>query len=212
MKHILIVSLFLCLVAFAYAEAESNPLNDYLNNPTATTYKLAVSTLCDNIIKGENINHNKLNLAYITTYESSRLMEDLQVNADSLATGDRFMLANMLLGNEEYAKAVVLYDGLNRDYPNWSCPWRHNGEALYKLKQYDAAVTSLTQAIATNTEHYDAYIWMAKALKEQGKYKEALKNLEKAITLSPEAEESEDQAVSQEEIKALLKELKKKAK
>ncbi|MDD3235381.1 MAG: tetratricopeptide repeat protein [Candidatus Cloacimonetes bacterium] len=212
MKHILIVSLFLCLVAFAYAEAESNPLNDYLNNPTATTYKLAVSTLCDNITKGENINHNKLNLAYITTYESSRLMEDLQVNADSLATGDRFMLANMLLGNEEYAKAVVLYDGLNRDYPNWSCPWRHNGEALYKLKQYDAAVTSLTQAIATNTEHYDAYIWMAKALKEQGKYKEALKNLEKAITLSPEAEESEDQAVSQEEIKALLKELKKKAK
>ncbi|MDD2227868.1 MAG: tetratricopeptide repeat protein [Candidatus Cloacimonetes bacterium] len=212
MKNILIVSLLICLAAFAYAEAQSNSLNEYLNNPNAASYKLAVSTLCDNITKGENINQNKLNLAYITNHETSRLMEQLQADAKTLAAGERFMLGNILLSQEEYTKAIAIYDGLNKDYPNWSCPWRHNGEALYRLKQYDAAVIALQQAIDTKEDHYDAYVWMAMALKEQGNYKEALKNLETALTMSPETEESEDEAVSQEKIQALLKELRAKVK
>jgi tetratricopeptide (TPR) repeat protein len=52
---------------------------------------------------------------------------------------------------------------------------------------------------------------MAISLNELGRYTEALKNLETALTLSPEEEESDDEAISQERIDALYKELKKKA-
>jgi tetratricopeptide (TPR) repeat protein len=134
-------------------------------------------------------------------------MKELISKADSLAAGERFTLANILLGKEDYANAIPLYDALNRDYPNWSCPWRHKGEAYFNQKNYEAAVTSLQQAIATNTEHYDAYVWMAFSLNELGRYQEALTNLETAMTLSPTEEESEDEVLSPEQIQTLYKEL-----
>ncbi|PKN72953.1 MAG: hypothetical protein CVU50_05345 [Candidatus Cloacimonetes bacterium HGW-Cloacimonetes-3] len=211
MKQAMITILLICLAAFAFAEAESSPMNTYLSKPTSSSFSLAVTSLSDAISKGEKPNMSKLSLAYIAELEADRLMKELIANADSMAAGERFTLANMLLGKDDYMNAIPLYDALNRDYPNWSCPWRHKGEAYFNQKNYEAAVISLQQAIATNTEHYDAYVWMAISLNELGRYTEALKNLETALTLSPEEEESDDEAISQERIDALYKELKKKA-
>ncbi len=150
-------------------------------------------------------------LAAFAFADADSIMKERIANADTLSAGERFQLANELLQKDDYANAITLYDTLNRDYPDWSCPWRHKGEAWFNLKNYEAAVTSLEQAIATNSEHYDAYVWMAFSLNELGRYTEALKNLEAALALSPETEESADETLSQKKIDALYKELKKKA-
>jgi len=44
-------------------------------------------------------------------------------------------------------------------------------------------------------------------LKELGQYSAALKHLDKALELSPDAEQSEDEALSQAQIDSLYKEL-----
>lgn len=210
MKIFSLTILLLCLAGAAFAHSET-PLKDYYNNPDTDTYRNAVDKLSQSIAAGEGVYKAKVNLAYIADYEAQRLIDELLLSPDSLATGERFSLANMLLAREDFAQATKLYDALNKDFPQWSCPWRHKGEALYKQKDFSAAEQALQQAIATNLEHYDAYVWMAFTLNELGRYTEALQNLEKAMTLSPEAEESQDEVLSQEHIQQLYTELKKKA-
>jgi tetratricopeptide (TPR) repeat protein len=211
MKHLFLLSLALCICGLVFAQ-EVTPLNEYLKNPGTSNFSKAVSTLDNTISKGEKVNLSKLHLAYIADFEAKRLMEELITNADALAAGERFTLANMLLGKEQYPQAVMVYNSLNKEFPNWSCPWRHKGEAHYKLGNYQESVKALTESIRTNEQHYDAYVWMAYALNKLERYPEALQNLEKAMTLSPEEEESDDEVISEEEIQRLYNELKSKVK
>jgi tetratricopeptide (TPR) repeat protein len=102
---------------------------------------------------------------------------------------------------------IKIYDELNAESPGWSCPWRHKGQAFYNLKRYKEAASALTQAIETNREHYDAYIWMARTQYMLKKYQAALTNLEIALTLSPSAEESPGETISEDSIKAFYREL-----
>lgn len=190
------------------ASDTTDPVKNYLANPSLEGFQLAVKHLENGIAQDPLKLQPRLYLHYLCDLEAERTMEALLADAANLAPGERFSLANYLLGNEEYQKAVSLYDAINKDYPTWSCPWRHKGEALYKMKDFQAASEALSQAIATNENHYDAYIWMAKAQKELGLYREALTNLEKAMTLDPNAEESDEEAISEDEIHTLHQELK----
>ncbi len=208
MKLYFSLVMLMCLASFAFAA--DNPLYEYFNNPGEDSYRLAVTSLCEAIAKGENSNANKINLAFISQMEASRLGESMQAVADSLAPGERFALANMLLAQEKYASAVELYNKINAETPNWSCPWRHKGEALYKLKNYKAAEKALQEAIATNEQHYDAYLWLAFTQYELKQYKKAWASLEKARSLSPNAEESADQAISDTQLQELSAKLRKK--
>lgn len=212
MKHLLLLALVLCICGLIYAQTEATTLNDYLKYPGVSTFSKAVTALDHTISKGEKVNLSKMHLAYIADYEAKRLMEELIENADSLAAGERFTLANILLGQEKYEKAIGVYNSLNSEFPSWSCPWRHKGEAYYKIENYNESVKSLTEAIRTNEQHYDAYVWMAYALNKLERYPEALQNLEKAMTLSPEDEESDDEAIAEEDIQKLYQELKAKVK
>jgi tetratricopeptide (TPR) repeat protein len=212
MKNLLLLAIVLCICGLMYAQGEVTPLNAYLKNPNVANFSKAVSALDQSISKGEKVYLSQLHLAYIADYEAKRLMDELITHADSLAAGERFTLANILLGQEEYEKAIGVYNSLNSEFPNWSCPWRHKGEAYYKIENYNESVKSLTEAIRTNEEHYDAYVWMAYALNKLERYPEALQNIEKAMTLSPEEEESDDEAIAEEEIQKLYQELKAKVK
>jgi len=212
MKHLLLLSVALCISALMFAQTEATPLNTYLKNPGVANFSKAVTTLEQAINKGEKVNQSKLHLAYIAGYEADRLMEELIDNADSLAAGERFTLANILLGKEDYSRAIAVYNSLNREFPNWSCPWRHKGEAHYKQGNYNESVKALTESIRTKEDHYDAYIWMAFALNKLERYPEALQNLEIAMTLSPEEEDSDDEEVSEEDIQKLYQELKNRVK
>lgn len=207
MKSLIIALALVCIAGMLFAEESIDPIARYFDNPDFTTFQKAVESSSDSILVSKSPNMHKLRLAYIAENEVTRLLDDLQASKAGLSTGELFNLANLYLSRAAYQPAIALYDSLNAAYPNWSCPWRHKGEAYYRLKAFTEAATALKQAIATNENHYDAYIWMAMTQKELGQYAAALKNLEKAMELSPEAEESEDKALSQEQITNLYKEL-----
>lgn len=190
--------------------AETTPLNAYFETPEAATFTAAYNFCADKLAQHPEQVTYKILMANLAVMESQRLAEEIYPQVDSLQTGAKFQFANLLLAQNEFEKAIAIYDKLNQNTPKWSCPWRHKGEALFNLKRYEEAEVSLTQAIETNTEHYDAYVWMAKTQNNLGKYKEALKNLETAINLNPEAEASEDAAITEENIQALHQDLLKK--
>jgi len=207
-KVYLVLFLLICLAGLAYAQKATSPVSEYLKNPDSVTYRRAVDALSSTLARGDSISYAKLTLATLTNSEAKRLTDELIATSNTLTTGERFNLANLLLAKKEYAEAITLYDGLNRDYPDWSCPWRHKGEAYFKADKYTEAESALQKAIATNVQHYDAYIWMAYTLNELERYPEAMENLEKAKKLSPEAEGGADETISSKRIDELYQELK----
>lgn len=206
MKHIVLILITLGMAWTLFA-ADADPLESYLANPNPESFREAVEALTDSLLSAVNPNTSKAYLAYIAAEESTRLLDELQREIEELAAGQRFMLGNILLELDKLEDAVEVYDSLNEDYPNWSCPWRHKGEALFKAEDFEAAVEALAEAIQTNEEHYDAYVWMAMALKELGLYEDALANLDSALKLDPNLEESEDDIISLDEVEALYQEL-----
>ncbi|MDD4310760.1 MAG: hypothetical protein PHO32_10290 [Candidatus Cloacimonetes bacterium] len=212
MKYLIIIALLSCLSAFAFAETAANPMQEYLQDPSSRSFQQAVNALSESAEMGSEINKTKLNLAYIANYEADRLISELVSIADSLAAGERFTLANILLSREDYATSIVIYESLNKEFPKWSCAWRHKGEALYKSRDYASAAVSLEQAIATNEEHYDAYVWMAMTLNKLERYPEALKNLEQSMLLSDSEEDGGDEEFSEQSLKELYLELQQKIK
>ncbi len=208
MKHIALVMLI--LTAFCLLQAQDSPLNSYLENPNSATFEAAYNFVGEQLASDSTAISYRLLQAQLAAMEASRLIDEVTPQAPALDASGKFQFANLLLSLNRFDDAIGYYNELNRDFPAWSCPWRHKGTALYNLKQYKDAEKSLQQAVQTNAEHYDAYIWLAKTQYQLKKYKPALKNLETALTLNPEAEESMDEAVSEESIRALHDELLKK--
>ena len=182
---------------------ETNPVADYFNNPTTANYISAAQYCQKSLEKDPSQNNTKVLMANIAIMEASRLTEEVSLILDSLDTGGLFQYANLLLAQKDYAEAIKIYQKLNTDFPDWSCPWRHKGEALYRQENFKAAAIAFQQAITTNKEHYDAYLWLARAQYQLKKYKDALRNLETALALNPEAEESPDEVISADSIIAL---------
>ncbi len=195
------------LILFACLKAETTPLNAYFENPSAAAFMTAFDFCSNKLAQHPTQLTYKILMANLATMESVRLADEIHPMLDSLQTGAKFQYANLLLAQNRFDEAVAIYDVLNKNTPNWSCPWRHKGEALFELKRYEEAEVSLIQAIETNKEHYDAYVWMAKTQYQLGKYKEALKHLETALTLDPEAEASEDAGISKESVQILHRDL-----
>lgn len=206
MSRILMIIIILGLMLPLFAGG-TDPVQRYLEFPGVDYFSEAVSSLADSLNTDSDPWTIKANLAYLANAEANRLLGELRANEEHLTAGQRFMVANMLLGMDKFDPAIELYEGLNKDYPTWSCPWRHKGEALYKQEDFEAATRALSQAIKTNEQHYDAYVWMAKAMKELGRYTEALFNLDKAKELDPNAEGGEDETLSAEAVEALYQEL-----
>ena len=203
-------TIIICLIVIlgvGMLAAETNPLKDYFANPTVQSFAAAWDLYADKLAQDSTQIIVRITLATLANIEASRLTQSILPGADTLSAGSKFQFANLLLAQNKYDDAIDLYEDLNLTYPTWSCPWRHKGEALYSLRRYKDAELSLKQAIATNIEHYDAYVWMAKTQFQLKKYKAALANLETALTLNPEAEESPDETLSDESIRALHEEL-----
>jgi len=208
MKRILFFAVIIMLLGSLYAE--TNPLNTYFESPSAVTFTAAYNFCADKLAQDSTQVSYKILMANLAVMESNRIAEDIYPQVDNLEAGGKFQFANLLLAQNKFEEAIDIYSDLNLNYSTWSCPWRHKGQALYNLKRYKDAETSLTKAIETNTEHYDAYVWMARTQFELKKYKAALKNLETAMSLNPQAEESSDEVISDQSISALHEQLLKK--
>jgi tetratricopeptide (TPR) repeat protein len=208
MKKTLLFCTFLLLALFL--AAQDNPITDYFNNPNPQTFETAWNFCNSQLAEDSTQVDVKILMANLAVIESKRLADEVTPLVENLEVGGKFQYANLLLAQNRFEAAIDVYETINQDYPGWSCPWRHKGQALYSLKRYKDAEKSIAKAIETNAEHYDAYIWMARIQYKLKKYKPALKNLEIAMSLNPESEESPDEAISADSIRALHEALLKK--
>ena len=211
MKKLMLLCLILSMLSFVFAEEAANPISLYMEKPNTESFSKAVSYIAENDAKETEGMGMKLTLAFIANNELNRIME--LAKTSKLSPGESFTLANLYLSMEKYPEAIAMYDKINTDTPAWSCPWRHKGEALYEMKDYKGSVKALEQAIETNKEHYDAYIWMAKSLYELKKYKAARANIEIALKLDSSSEHgSADEEMTDKDVQDLYEKIKAKTK
>ncbi len=210
-RKILALTAAVLFVALA-AQTNVNPLREYLNEPGLETFSAAMTYLAQMQAKDPTNRRVELQAAYFAGLEAKRIMETAKEKLESLNAGDKFLMGNILMALDRLPEAVEIYDQIILDNPDWSCPWRHKGEALFKMKNYKAAAKALDKAIETNKQHYDAYVWAAFNLYELKKYKQARQYLETAFSLNAEADGHHDEEIPGEKIRDLYEKLKKKTK
>ena len=192
-----VLCLLICLLALGTIYGESkNLLGNYFEDSSLENIK----AILDDAHQSEDINESNLNLLLVHYNEMNKAMNNLEINANSLQPAQRFQLANTYLSLGKTEQAIAHYKVLNENFADWSCPWRHKGEAYYNLEDWENAETALNMAIETRVEHYDAYIWLAKVQLKLNKNKEALKTFETAMYYKgKDIEESEEEFSSEEE-------------
>ncbi len=200
MKKILFV-LCICIVSIGLcAEIDQRkPFMDYYKNPNFSNVLKAVAFYGNQIELDSTNMMNKIYLLNLYNMEMSSILNDLIENADSLNPGEAFQTANMLLSLHQYEDAIKIYNRINAKTPNWSCPWRHKGEALLKLEDYQNSEISLRKAIETRKDHYDAYLMLAEVLYKQNKNKEAFDIFTEGSQYAGQTEASEETVYNQKQ-------------
>ena len=182
MKRILI-SLFVIAIAAGSLDAqeEKSPFSVYSGDRTSENFLKAFNNYESQ--RADTMNYGATAIiAWLHMMELERNIGILDASLDKLPPKNKFAYANLLLEMGKYDRAIEIYSMLNESSPKWSCPWRHKGEALWKKKEYEAAVKSLEMAIQTRETHYDAYVMLSEVQREMGLNAEALATLEKGLT------------------------------
>jgi len=212
MKHIILCLFLVLLTAGLFsqnAQEGENPFMTYYEDQTSENLIKAVQHFSSEEIDGAELG-NSIMLANLYLIALENELDHLSVNQDSLTIGGKFQYANLLLALNRFEECVEIYEELNSNTPNWSCPWRHKGEAFFKLNRLPEAETALQKAIETRVEHYDAYVMLADVQNEMGNHVEALKTLETGFTYLGKDIEDPDEEVSELDVKFLYLQLLKK--
>ena len=202
MKKNSAILMLVMLLSAAILMAQDDAFSAYQKNPTEETFAAAQAELGAQLNEDEANAQARIMLGWLYIMETDRQLAWFEEHSDELQPGQRFGWANLLLGMGRYDEAIAQYEKLNEASPKWSCPWRHRGEALYSSGHFAKAEEALAMAIETRVEHYDAYVWMAKAQHAQGKDKDALATLETGFTylgkdIEDPAEELDDAEVKE---------------
>jgi tetratricopeptide (TPR) repeat protein len=185
MRKFFVAAVILCLVVPSIilgqeAEKKPSPFQIYSNDQTPENFINAYDAYNAQMKDTANYGAAAM-LAWLSYYELDRNLEMLKSHAGDLKNMQKFQYANILLELARYDEAIPLYEQLNAASPKWSCPWRHKGEAYFKMKNYAEAEKALLKAIETRKEHYDAYIWLAEVYRDWGKYDEGLKAIDDGL-------------------------------
>ena len=175
-------------VLFAQKHGLESGFKEYIENPCFENFTQAMNYYAN--LDEQDFSGN-LMLSYLYSMEMERNLEILTVNIDSLSSKTRFSYANLLLDLNRFEESIQIYNSLNDDYPNWSCPWRHKGEAYYKWGKLAEAETAALKAIETREDHFDAYVMLAEIRRDAGKPAQALETLEKGFEYFDEDTEEE---------------------
>ncbi len=203
-----IVILAALLFSGASAPAQpADPCMDYLRNPSPEGYRAARAHLDSVLSKNSGDRKALLYSAFVDQANLMAQIDRLYDLRDSLEGKQLFGLANLMLEMGDFRRSVDLYQRLNLQLPKWSCPWRHKGEALYRLGKLAEAEQALQKAVETRATHYDAWVWLARVQKDLGKRREALASIKKAFENKGKDSESPDQEVAAGEDVKLLEEI-----
>lgn len=204
-KNQIIVLVFF-IAAHLFGQHGSSDFEEYMNYQKEPTFENLVKAVeyYNAQLEEDSKYTAHLMLAHIFQNEFQKNMNILEEELDSLSTRNKFSYANLLLDIGQFEKSLPIYNKLNEDFPKWSCPWRHKGEALLKMERYEVAEVVTIKAIEVREDHFDAYVQLAKIQKKLGKYKDALQTLEKGLSYH---ESDPEEEISNEEVEALYNEL-----
>ncbi len=207
MKKIVILIIAVVVITLLTAEvhSENELFKVYQQDQNFKNFQKAIeyyNSNCEDAEESKSI----LMLSYLYTMELHRNLNILDENLDSLDTRTKFSYANLLLELGEFKESITVYEKLNADFPTWSCPWRHKGEALMKQQNLKEAEVATIKAIEVREDHFDAYIQLAKIQKQLGNYEAAIQTLENGMKYEETDHEDE---VTDEEVESLKIELKK---
>lgn len=146
-------------------------------------------------------------LSYIHYIELNGYITEMLDNVDSLNVRTQFQFANLLLSLNQYEQSIEIYLLITEQLPQWSCAWRHMGEALFYAGELEESELALMEAINTRIEHYDAYVWLAFVQKEQEKYEQALETLNTGLSYYGKDIEDPEEEVDALDVKFMLLEL-----
>lgn len=202
-KTIVILSALVLSVAVLQAQP-TDPSVDYLRKPTPEGYRAARAHLDSILSKNSGDPKALLYSAFVDQAHLAEQVDRLYGLRDSLENKYLFGLANLMLETGDFQRSVELYQKLNDQTPKWSCPWRHKGQALYRLGRFDEAESSLLKAVETRSSHYDAWVWLARVQKDMGKRREALVSIKKAFeNKGKDVEDPEQEVAAGDDLKLL---------
>ena len=187
---LLLVSFIITTILFA-----NEAFSDYQKKQTSDTFLKAYKQL-------EKENQDVMN-AYLLYMELNRFTQKIESNLDSLDMRSKFSYANLLLSLGRFDESIEVYEQINAQTPNWSCPWRHKGEAYLKNNELAKSEKSLKKAIETRVEHYDAYIMLAEVQMKMEKYQEALETFQTGLSYKGKDIEDPEEEVNQLDEKIL---------
>lgn len=206
MKILVFISIILCMPLILFAEEttqQTNPFQDYYADSSFSTFEKAYESYSTQLAENTEDNNARLMLSYLYMLEMERMLGQFEVRIDSLAPNIQFQYANLLLGIGKYDECIEVYGGLNIEYPGWSCPWRHKGEAYFKINELEQAEIALQKAIETRVEHYDAYVMLAEVQEEMGKNDIALATLETGFSYKGKDIEEADKEITDLDVQFL---------
>ncbi len=206
MKRIFIFTLAISIpfiLCLAETSQELNPFQIYYADPSFSTFEKAYESYSNQLEENAEDNNARLMLSYLYMLEMERMLEQFEVRIDSLAPNIKFQYANLLLGIGNYDECIEVYEGLNKAFPDWSCPWRHKGEAYFKTNELEKAEISLQKAIETRVEHYDAYVMLAEVQEAMGDYTDALATLETGFSYKGKDIEDPEQEINDLDVQFL---------
>ncbi len=206
MKKIFMLTLVISLqiiLCFAETPQEPNPFQVYYANPSFSTFEKAYESYSSQLAENAEDNNARLMLSYLYMLEMERMLGQFEVRIDSLASNIKFQYANLLLGIGKYDECIEVYEDLNEEFPDWSCPWRHKGEAYFKSNELVKAEVALQNAIKTRVEHFDAYVMLAEVQEAMGKYTDALATLETGFSYKGKDIEDPEQEITDLDVQFL---------
>jgi tetratricopeptide (TPR) repeat protein len=207
MKKLLIIAIMAGLITGLFADphdqSEYEEYQKYQKSPSAETFLDACK-----YYSARDDETAKLLLAYLHYSELDNHLEYFSANLDSLSMKTQFNYANLLLDLGRYEESIAVYQILTEKSPQWGCPWRHKGEAFWKMGELDKAQQSLQESINVRENHYDAYVMLAEVQFEAGKAEQALKTLEKGFEYRAENTEYSEDDEFEKNVKELHEKLK----
>ncbi len=205
----MIAAALIMLISVGALADSHSPIKDYMNNRSPESFIEAFREYETAVADSQDMSA-VIYLAYMHKMEINDKLKTLEGNLDNLKNKQKFQYANLLLGLNRFEESVTIYDRLNEEVPKWSCPWRHKGEAYWKMGKLEKAIDALEMAIETRETHYDAYVMLADVLNDKGEYKRALKVLEKGFTYYGKDIEDPEEEVDSVDVNFLYLELLKK--
>jgi tetratricopeptide (TPR) repeat protein len=182
----------------------ADPCDEYLKKPTPEGYRAARAHLDSILSKNSGDRKAILYSAFVDRARLTEQVDRLYGLRDSLEGKYLFGLANLMLETGDFRRSVDLYQRLNAQTPKWSCPWRHKGEALYRLGDLAESEQALLKAVETRPTHYDAWVWLARVQRDMGRRREALGSIRKAFeNKGKDVEDPEEELTAGEDVKLL---------